>query len=61
MPAPLLILRDIHVTFGGTPLLEGAELSIAAGEPLCLVGRNGSGKSTLLKDRKSTRLNSSHT
>tara|TARA_Y100001970_G_scaffold293013_1_gene437186 strand:- start:341 stop:2158 length:1818 start_codon:yes stop_codon:yes gene_type:complete len=46
---PLLLLRDIHLTFGGTPLLEGAELSISDGERLCLVGRNGSGKSTLLK------------
>ncbi len=49
MAAPLLLLQDIHVTFGNTRLLDGAELSVAAGERLCLVGRNGSGKSTLLK------------
>ena len=49
MPPPLLFLKDIHLTFGGTPLLEGAELSIGPSERLCLVGRNGSGKSTLLK------------
>src|SRR6185369_10005685 len=49
MAAPLLLLQDIHVTFGNTLLLDGAELSLAAGERLCLVGRNGSGKSTLLK------------
>ena len=49
MAAPLLILRDIHLTFGGPVLLEGAELSVMEGERLCLVGRNGSGKSTLLK------------
>jgi ATP-binding cassette subfamily F protein uup len=49
MAAPLLLLQDIHVTFGSTALLDGAELSVAAGEKLCLVGRNGSGKSTLLK------------
>ena len=49
MSPPILILRDIHLTFGGTPLLEGAELSVSQGERLCLVGRNGSGKSTLLK------------
>src|SRR3569832_2228673 len=49
MPAPLLLLQDIHVTFGNTALLDGAELSVSAGERLCLVGRNGSGKSTLLK------------
>jgi ATP-binding cassette subfamily F protein uup len=46
---PLLHLKDITVAFGGSPLLDGAELSVAAGERLCLVGRNGSGKSTLLK------------
>jgi ATP-binding cassette subfamily F protein uup len=46
---PILFLRDIHMTFGGTPLLEGAELSLEEGDRLALVGRNGSGKSTLLK------------
>jgi ATP-binding cassette subfamily F protein uup len=49
MAPPLLTLQDIHLTFGGTPLLEGAELSISERERVCLVGRNGSGKSTLLK------------
>jgi ATP-binding cassette subfamily F protein uup len=49
MPPPLLTLQDIHLTFGGTPLLEGAELAIGERERVCLVGRNGSGKSTLLK------------
>lgn len=46
---PLLFLKDIDLTFGGTPLLEGADLAIGEGERLCLIGRNGSGKSTLLK------------
>jgi len=45
----LLLLQDISVTFGVTPLLSGAELAIAAGDRVCLVGRNGSGKSTLLR------------
>jgi ATP-binding cassette subfamily F protein uup len=49
MAPPVLFLRDIHLTFGGTPLLEGAEFSVSEGERLALVGRNGSGKSTLLK------------
>src|ERR1700748_3103921 len=47
--APLLHLKDITVAFGGTRLLDGAELSLGEGDRLCLVGRNGSGKSTLLK------------
>jgi ABC transport system ATP-binding/permease protein len=46
---PLLLLQDIALTFGGTPLVESAELSVSPGERACLVGRNGSGKSTLLK------------
>ena len=49
MAPPLLLLQDIALTFGGTPLIERAELSISPGERACLVGRNGSGKSTLLK------------
>ena len=49
MAPPLLALRDIHLTFGSTPLLTGAEISVTAGDRICLVGRNGSGKSTLLK------------
>ena len=49
MAPPLIQLKDIALTFGGTPLLSGVELSVSAGERLCLIGRNGSGKSTLLK------------
>ena len=41
MPPPLVQLKDIALTFGGTPLLAGAELSVCAGERACLVGRNG--------------------
>jgi ABC transport system ATP-binding/permease protein len=47
--APLLQLKDIALTFGGTPLLSGAELLVSPGERVSLVGRNGTGKSTLLK------------
>jgi len=49
MAAPILLLQDIHVTFGNSAVLDGAELSVSPGDRLCLVGRNGSGKSTLLK------------
>ncbi len=49
MAPPLIQLKDIALTFGGTPLLSGVELSVAAEERVCLIGRNGSGKSTLLR------------
>ncbi len=49
MAPPLLALDGVLLTFGGTPLLDGAELSASAGDRIALVGRNGSGKSTLLK------------
>jgi len=49
MAPPLIQLQDVGLTFGGAPLLAGVDLTIAAGERLCLVGRNGSGKSTLLR------------
>jgi ATP-binding cassette subfamily F protein uup len=48
-PPPLLQLTGIALTFGGTPLLSSADLSVSTGERVSLVGRNGSGKSTLLK------------
>ena len=47
--APLIQLKDIALTFGGTPLLTSVELAVEAGDRVCLIGRNGSGKSTLLK------------
>ena len=49
MAPPLLNLAGIKLTFGGTPLLDGADLAASSGDKIALVGRNGSGKSTLLK------------
>jgi ABC transport system ATP-binding/permease protein len=46
---PLLTLQNTSLTFGVTPLLREANLTVAEGDRICLVGRNGSGKSTFLK------------
>jgi len=45
----LLSLADAHLAFGHVPLLDGAAISLEAGERLALIGRNGTGKSSLLK------------
>ena len=49
MAIELIRLSGIHLTFGRTALLSGADVSVRAGDRIGLVGRNGSGKSTLLK------------
>ncbi|MCF6327598.1 MAG: ABC-F family ATP-binding cassette domain-containing protein [Devosiaceae bacterium] len=49
MAPPLLSLKRVSLSFGGTPLLDDVNFSVAPRDRIALVGRNGSGKSTLLK------------
>ncbi|WP_315701136.1 MULTISPECIES: energy-coupling factor ABC transporter ATP-binding protein [unclassified Bradyrhizobium] len=53
MRAPLsdlpLLLEDVSLRAGRTPLLEGVSLRITQGPPTMIVGPNGSGKTSLLR------------
>jgi Fe-S cluster assembly ATP-binding protein len=46
-PAPLLEIKDLHVSVEGKEILRGVDLVVRPGEVHALMGRNASGKSTL--------------
>ncbi|MFM2312259.1 MAG: hypothetical protein RLZZ04_1535, partial [Cyanobacteriota bacterium] len=50
-PATDLMLRvtDLNVYYGESHILRNVDLSVPAGQMVCLIGRNGVGKTTLLK------------
>lgn len=45
----MINVRDLHVSLGGTPILNGIDLVVAAGEWVTVIGPNGAGKSTLVR------------
>jgi iron complex transport system ATP-binding protein len=45
----LLAAKDISVRLGGRTIVDGANVTLSAGEMVVLVGPNGAGKTTLLK------------
>jgi ABC-type polar amino acid transport system ATPase subunit len=46
---PVVRVEGIRKSFGTNLVLDGVDLSVAAGEALVVIGRSGSGKSTLLR------------
>src|ERR1700687_6438638 len=46
---PVLVLRDVHKSFGTQHVLDGINLTVVRGETLAVLGRSGTGKSVLLK------------
>ena len=45
----LIVCRDLSLGYEGQSVLSGLNLTVQAGDYLCIVGDNGSGKSTLLR------------
>ena len=46
---PMIEIEGLHKYFGSLHVLRGIDLSVAAGEVVCIIGPSGSGKSTLLR------------
>jgi ectoine/hydroxyectoine ABC transporter ATP-binding protein len=49
MIRPMIEVDGLHKYFGPLHVLRGIDMSVAAGEVVCIIGPSGSGKSTLLR------------
>lgn len=46
---PVIVFRDVSISFGDRPVLENVSFSINRGQTLCILGRSGVGKSVSLR------------
>jgi branched-chain amino acid transport system ATP-binding protein len=47
--APLLVIKDLAVAYGGIKALKGIDVEVRRGEIVAMIGANGAGKTTTLK------------
>jgi len=47
--SPLLLVKDLAVSYGGIKALKGISLEVRRGEIVAMIGANGAGKTTTLK------------
>jgi polar amino acid transport system ATP-binding protein len=45
----MVLAEGVHKRFGRLEVLKGIDLSVQAGQVMCVIGRSGSGKSTFLR------------
>jgi len=45
----MIVLQDVHKSFGSKQVLQGIDLKVANGQSLVVIGGSGTGKSVLLK------------
>jgi phospholipid/cholesterol/gamma-HCH transport system ATP-binding protein len=46
---PIIVIKNLHKSFGKNKILKGINLSVKKGEDLVILGRSGSGKSVTIK------------
>lgn len=46
---PIVVMKDVHKSFGELEVIKGVSLTVHRGEVVCVIGPSGSGKSTLIR------------
>jgi len=45
----MIVIRDLHKSYGNAKVLDGIDLRVDKGKVACIIGPSGSGKSTLIR------------